>query len=188
MEKRTSIKEWCESRMQYALTRRNNLFDFGKYAIVPNVGWGLGLNHESDLLCLSKKGVFHEVEIKVTMSDLKADTKKCHNHYSKFIKHLWFAIPDTLSIEQSLEFIPDYSGLVVVSAYYVEKDNGIKVKYINKQKYSTKIIRKPRPGLRKGFFDAPKQETIIKFLRLGVLRMWTDTKRFSEFDKQVIMR
>jgi hypothetical protein len=177
---RVPMNEWCESRMQYALTRQNNLFDFGRYAIVPNVSHGLGLEHEPDLLCLSKNGVFHEVEIKVTMSDLKADNKKGHKHYSKFIKHLWFAIPDTLSIEQSLESIPDYAGLVVISTYYSEA--------YYRQRYHTKVIRKPRPKLRKGLFTDPTQETIIKFLRLGVLRMWTDTKRFSEFGKQVIMR
>ena len=58
----------------------------------------------------------------------------------------------------------------------------------SRQKYSTRIIRKPRPKLRKGLFTDPKQDTIIKFLRLGVLRMWTDTHRFKHFDQQVILK
>jgi hypothetical protein len=175
---RVSIQKWCESRMQYAFTRKDNLFDFGRYAVVPNVGWGLGLKHEADLLCLSKAMIFHEVEIKVTLSDLKADKKKWHNHNSKFIKYLWFAVPDILSIDQSLEHIPDYAGLVRVSTYYSD--------IFLKQRYRTEIIRKPK--LRKGLFVKPSQEIIIKFLRLGVLRMWTDTKRFEGFNKQVILR
>jgi len=182
---RIPIQRWTESRMQYALTRKNNLFDFGRYAVVPNIGWGLGLNHEPDLLCLSKTGIFHEVEIKVTMADLKTDKDKWHNHYARFVKHLWFAIPDILDIDKVLNEIPDYAGLVQVSTYYNEYPYNQKY---SRQKYLTHIIRKPRPKLRKGVFTDPKQDTIIKFLRLGVLRMWTDTHRFKHFDRQVILK
>lgn len=175
---RVPINTWCEARMQYALTRKNNLFDFGRYASVPNIGWGLGLEHEADLLCLSNNDMFHEVEIKVSMSDLKHDKDKVHNHYSKFIKYLWFAIPETLSIEKALEEIPSYSGLIQVRSYYSET--------YSKQKYSTKIIRKP--SKKKKLYEKPPQHIVEKFLRLGVLRMWTDTQRFNEFDKKVVLR
>lgn len=183
---RVPISNWCEARMQYALTRKNNLFDFGRYASVPNIGWGLGLRHEADLLCLSNNDVFHEVEIKVSMSDLKHDKDKIHNHYSKFIKYLWFAIPETLSIEKALEEIPEYSGLVQVKIYYSEH---LYYQKYSKQKYLTKIIRKPgrsRPKMK--LYEKPSQHIIEKFLRLGVLRMWTDTQRFNDFDKKVVLR
>ena len=164
--------KYTEDLMQYALTRGGNLFDYGRYAVVPNVSWGLGLNHEADLLCLSRNDVFNEIEIKVSKSDLKKDKEKKWGHYSRFIRHLWFAVPETIDVDFALEHIPEYAGLV-----YVESYKGVR----SSIRFKTRIIRKPRPRRRPGIFQKPETKTIIKFLRLGVLRMWTDTHRFNEY-------
>ena len=154
--------KWTERKMQIALTSRGCLFFFRRYAVVPNVSWGIGLSHEADLLCLSAAGVFHEVEIKVTLADLRAERNKRHTHYNKYIRHLWFAIPDTIDIDAVK--IPDYAGLVVVSMYDVR----------GKDFFKTKIIRRPRPKRRKGaIYEKPSERMIEKFLRLGVMRMWS---------------
>lgn len=164
--------QWCEGRMQYALTRHHNLFSFRRYAVVPNVSWGLGLDHEADLVCLSLSNVFHEIEIKVSLADLRADKNKRSGHYCRFIRHLWFAIPETeIDTDIALGEIPEYSGLVVVRTWpCMDKTIG----------YGTKIIRRPRPKRRPGEFKDPEQRTIIKFLRLGVLRMWTQKREEYE--------
>ena len=169
--------KWSEERMQYALTTAGSLFDFGRYSVVPNVSWGLGLTHEADLLCLSKSGVFHEVEIKVTMSDLKNDKKKKHGHYSRFIKHLWFAIPETIFDPIVFPTIPEHAGLVVVTCGELYSGKGLC--------YRSEVKRRPRPKKNPNYVvcEKPSDKRIIQFLRLGVLRMWTDTKRFEHFKK-----
>lgn len=171
MEKENKIK-WTEQRMQYALTRMGNLFSFRKYIVVTGVGWGLGLRHTIDLLCLSSSNIFHEVEIKISIKDLKAEKRKRHNHYHKNIKHLWFAVPNTLDLQKVQELIPVYAGLVCVSSYCVSKGQCL---------YTTKIICKPKPSKRLGEFLNPTSQFINKFLRLGVMRYWT-SQNFRRFD------
>jgi len=64
--------------------------------IVPNVSWGFGLNYEADLVIVRPSWFCDEIEIKVTIADLKADAKKKHIHDGKMFKRLWFAMPDYL--------------------------------------------------------------------------------------------
>lgn len=67
-----------------------------------HAGHGLYLNHECDLLVLDKNNRFTEVEIKISMSDLKADFKKYHAHKAKYISRLVYAIPHDL-LDKSME-------------------------------------------------------------------------------------
>lgn len=83
------------------------------HLIIPNISWGLGV-HECDLLVLSKSGYATEVEIKVSASDLKADTQKGHGHKSKKIKYLYFAIPSYLC--NYIEFIPKRAGIFIITS------------------------------------------------------------------------
>ena len=46
---------------------------------VPNVSWGL-LNHEADMVVMTKSGYLTEIEIKRSWEDFKADFKKPHEH------------------------------------------------------------------------------------------------------------
>jgi hypothetical protein len=66
-------------------------FNPRRCTIVPNVWWGLGLNHECDLFVMNQTGHAYEVEIKTSRADIKADQKKRHSHNSKFIRRLYFA-------------------------------------------------------------------------------------------------
>ena len=79
--------------------------------IVPNISWGLDL-HEIDLLVLTKSGYAWEIEIKTSLSDLKADKKKKHGHFSNKIHRLYFAVPEELK-EEALMHIPERAGLFV---------------------------------------------------------------------------
>lgn len=92
----------------------NNYFNYNRrYVIVPNISWGLGFQHELDLLVLTNNNHVWEVEIKVSKSDLKADLKKRHGHYSNKIRRLYFAVPKELQ-EDALLLIPERAGLFVV--------------------------------------------------------------------------
>ena len=51
---------------------------------VPNLSWGL-LNHEADLVILTKSGYLTEVEIKRSWEDFKADFKKEHEHKDEHV-------------------------------------------------------------------------------------------------------
>ena len=86
--------------------------------IVPRVDWGLScIFHECDLLILSKAGYATEVEIKVSLSDIKKDLQKRHNHIDKpffagqkhAIKRLYFAVPER---HKESEYIPKHTGII----------------------------------------------------------------------------
>ena len=81
--------------------------------IVPNVYWGLGLRYEVDLLVLTQSKYAYEIEIKTSISDLKADLKKRHQHDSNKFKRLYFAMPLELKLK-ALELIPERAGLFIV--------------------------------------------------------------------------
>jgi hypothetical protein len=81
--------------------------------IVPNVYWGMGFSHELDLLVITKSGYGIEIEIKISRSDMIADTKKSHKHNSPKIKRLYFAIPETL-LDSCFDLIPDEAGILIV--------------------------------------------------------------------------
>jgi len=82
--------------------------------IVPNVFWGLGFNYELDLMIVTKAHYAYEVEIKISISDLKAEKKKKPwAHHDKRIKGLYFAIPDDLK-EKAIPLIDKNAGILTV--------------------------------------------------------------------------
>lgn len=133
-----SVKEELhEGDMQVILAR---YFNSSSNVIVPNVSWGLGL-HEIDLLILTSSNYAWEIEIKISISDLRADKKKHHAHYSNKIKRLYFAIPEKLQ-EGALPLIPERAGLLLVAPnHYVRL---IKAPIINKaaRKFTDKEVQK----------------------------------------------
>lgn len=64
--------------------------------VVPNASFGLGLDHEADLLLVSPRHWLTEVEIKVSRSDFRIDAEKEKWQLpgvSKRIKFFWYAMP-----------------------------------------------------------------------------------------------
>lgn len=122
--------------------------------IVPNIHWGL-LPYEVDLLVLSSKGYATEIEIKVSVSDLKADKLKKHDHSSNLIKRLFFAMPDCL--EKHITHVPAKAGILLVDYYG-------RVKEIRKPKINT-AARKLT------------DKEIHQVLRLGNMRTWNLRKK-----------
>lgn len=114
--------------MQYFGVRKN--------IIVPNVWWGMGMEHEADLIVLTKSNCAYEIEIKVSKSDLKQDLKKEHLHFDKRISRLYFAIPEDLLA--CFDLIPPDAGILLVyqtnKGYAIAKEREAKIH--NNRKFS----------------------------------------------------
>ena len=127
-------------------------FDPRRNLIVPNVSWGMRrLNHECDLLIITKNNYAYEVEIKVDKYDLIKDKLKPHHHKSTLLRKLWFAIPYYL-IDQ-LHHIPADAGILCVGIYPQLR------------------IVKLRDAAVLGDYKITEQER-CDVARLGALRIW----------------
>ncbi len=94
----------------------SKLFNPHLNMIVPNVWWGLGFNHECDLLVCTKGGYCTEIEIKISKADLKRDGLKRHGHGGPRIRRVFFAIPERLLDHEQL--IPETAGIITVKDYW----------------------------------------------------------------------
>jgi hypothetical protein len=132
-------------------------FDTRVNMIIPNVFWGLDLQHECDIFVLTKTGWAYEVEIKIDKYDLKADAKKRHGHNSKLLKRLYFAIPKKL--EPEIKNIPERAGVLVVDS------NGkvSKIREAIQNKLAIKIT----------------DEKALKLGRLAAMRIWNLKKKIK---------
>ena len=70
-------------------------FYIRSHLVVPNVSWGF-LNHEADLLVMSKARLLTEVEIKRSWADFLADFKKGHDHSHPLIAKFYYAVPASI--------------------------------------------------------------------------------------------
>lgn len=125
-------------------------FDTRINMIIPNVFWGLDLQHECDLFILTKTGWAYEVEIKVSKYDLRNDAKKRHGHKSKLLRKLYFAIPEKL--EPEIDNIPEHAGVLVVGV-------GGRVKKAREAEQNKLAIKIPN-------------DKALKLGRLAAMRIW----------------
>lgn len=132
-------------------------YDQRQNLVVPNASWGFKGHHEMDLAVLTKAGFLYEVEIKVSMSDLKADAKKRHGHRSPIVKYLYFAFPEKMW-PKAEEFVPEHAGILVVGK--VENSRG--VYYVIHQK------REPACTQHRRLTDRERYD----LARLGALRVF----------------
>ena len=138
--------------------------------VVPNVSWGFKGMHECDLFVLSKAGYASEIEIKVSKSDLMADKKKKHGHVSKYIKNLFFAIPEKLYTEEIISHIPERAGILMV------KDHiwcGVHTVKKMRDPVSSKTPYKLSQSERMGI------------MRLATMRTWTLKKKIIKMMKEI---
>ena len=85
-----------------------------KNLVVPNVSWGLLHGQEADLLVVYPSNWMHEIEIKVTSQDIKADKGKRKwviGWQDPRIHQFWFAVPEAL---QDHPDIPEHAGIYTV--------------------------------------------------------------------------
>lgn len=161
---------WTEQRMQCALTSFGCLFYFRRYVVVPNVSWGIpGINGEVDLLCMSASRVLHEVEIKISRADIRADARKRHAHMHECVAYSWFAVPDELA-EYALETVPDRFGVIAVRHCPEHRQKAFgDVERLIPARYFTTVKRRPK----KRQAHKISEKTERKLLQLGVMKMWS---------------
>jgi hypothetical protein len=162
-----SYQEMLESRIGTILVKSlpyiyNTEIDMPEHAIIPNVSWGLGLFHEADLLVLDKQNRLTEIEIKITIADLKADFNKKYFHSGKIISRLVYAIPENL-LEQALILIPKKYGIITVN--YSEEYNSGQAKWYRISKHQVNVYT--------GQIETPTDDQIKTLLFLGCMRIWT---------------
>lgn len=150
------------------------LLNYRVYTIVPNVSFGIYLNHECDLLAL-KDNRFLEVEIKISAQDLRKDFEKKHNHRSEHISRLAYAVPEKL-IDLAKELCPAQVGIIGVKWH--------EIKYSNNPKatghYSAYWVRLCRSN--KWTQPVPKNIQ-SKFMSLGCMRIWSLKSKLYKINK-----
>lgn len=100
-------------QIEVAIIKRQE-YNIRSNTVIPNCSWGF-LDHEADLLIMSKSGYLTEIEIKRSLSDLKADFKKKHDHSDDRIKYFYYAVPEKLvqnCIDLCLEHNRVVSGII----------------------------------------------------------------------------
>lgn len=136
--------------------------------IVPNVYWGQKFMHECDILMMTAAGYLTEIEIKVSLSDLKKDKEKEHGHNSIEIKYLYFAIPEYL--EKHVEHIPDRAGIIVI-----REDHGVVS--------TSNIVTKLRPAIiNKGCKPLSDKYQLAK---LGAVRIWHLKRKIFDLKEEL---
>ena len=131
-------------------------FNFKVNVIVPNISWGLGV-HECDIFVIRQSNYAIEVEIKISLSDLKAESKKGHTHSSTKIREFYYAIPNDL-LDSCIEHIPPHAGILTCER---NKYNDIvKTNIYRKAKINTKARKLT-------------DKEVLKACHLGTMRIWS---------------
>lgn len=136
----------------------STLFNKRTDIFVPNVSWGL-LNHEADLVIMTKSGYLTEIEIKRSWEDFKADFKKDHEHKDERVYKLYYCVPR--SIKDKVAGYLTENEIPFTGLLYFSEENVI---YEHNMGGYT---RKWFTGGRKLFLE--EQLTIA---RLGCMRVW----------------
>lgn len=121
--------------------------------------WKNIVNHECDMLIVSKKCYLTEVEIKISLSDLKADFKKEHQHKDENIKNFYYAFPEEMK-EKAIELIPEEAGILIA----VKKHLNDGYEYRDIECYRKSKINKEAKPI--------NDIVLSKIYRLGYLRYW----------------
>lgn len=142
-------------------------FNYRINLIVPNVYWGWNLRHEADLVIARPSGYCDEVEIKVSASDIKADTVKRYDHWENSrILRVWFAVPEELKDHPD---IPEKAGILAVKMN-VSEHRGISFKVTVHRPAAVR----PKDKRRK---ITDKQR--LKLAELAAMRVWALKERLG---------
>lgn len=134
------------------------------WAVCPNVSWGL-LPWEADLVAIGKTGRVHEIEIKISAADLRADIRKQkwkNGGLEGYVHAYWLAVPDKLEALARERCEQIGAGLIVC------RMEGDRVLFCSK---SMEPVKKFRQELKPGMMPEPKARRTALW-RLAALRYW----------------
>ena len=131
------------------------------------------------MLIIRNSGYVVEVEIKISIADLKNDFKKKHGHIDRQnrIKELYYALPDNL-IEKATPIIENHDEKAgIISCRF---DSRIKW-----QPFRSEIIK-----YAKTIKDARKIDLKEKFTlaRLGTLKLWNAKEKLAIRQLSILLR
>jgi len=137
-------------------------FDYRQNLIVPNVSWGFGISYEADMFLVRPSNFIEEIEIKVSMADLKKDKlkDKWGKQFVKTLKKFWYCIPEDLEKHKDKIYqeIPDFAGVLVA-----EYDN-------DRKRYYISVLRQAK--LNKNAVRITDKQR-YNLARLGCMRVWS---------------
>ena len=116
------------------------------------------VTHEGDILSVTKNYFLREIEIKISVSDFKADFKKKHNHEGN-IKQFYYAVPYYI-LDKIKDLVPKQSGILV--AVYENEHWQLK-------RYKKAVDNKSATPI--------DEEKLNKIFRIGYLKYWFYRKR-----------
>lgn len=169
----------------------NSPFYIRKNIVVPNVDWGF-LNHEADLLVLSKSNYLTEVEIKRSWSDFMADFKKKHSHYDPKLSHLYYAVPSSIA-QKVFDWL--YEGELRTERFWTIRSKVQNTTENNPHGCGLIIYEDPSdiypygrcyitaPAARMGDYKVTQAEE-LKLLRLCGMRVWNLKKKVAKLQKK----
>jgi hypothetical protein len=144
-------------------------FDSRLNIIVPNISFGLRGMHECDLFIIKPSAYVIEVEIKISKSDLLADSKKKHDHSDVRIREFYFAIPKNL-LESCEGLIPEHAGILLC-------DRSEQTGLVN-----TITHRKPKINSKSRKLTSAE---ILKVARLGTMRIFPLKRKIIGLNAQI---
>ena len=144
-----------------------------KTLIVPNVSYGFVRWGEIDMLKVEQSRYLTEIEIKVSLSDLKREWKKMRwapvyqDGFRKTIRRYYIAMPEGL-YETGRAVIPDWVGAGILTVRPVEEINGRLTRPYAYEKQKPRINKESKKIT---------IEDLATLGRLGTLRYWSLRRR-----------
>ena len=121
---------------------------------------------------MTKSNYAYEIEIKVSLSDLKQDLKKYHKHKEKMINKLFFAIPTKLLKHKDL--IPEYAGIIEI----IDRNPDLP---LSKDSLACKKIREAQVKSNYKFTDKER----FNLARLGTMRILNLKKEERRLQRRI---
>lgn len=143
--------------------------------ITTNITRNSGVvNHECDILMVSKSNYLTEIEIKVSAEDFKKDFLKKHKHEDKKIKYQYFAVPYNFK-KELIKMIPENFGIIFVEKKKIKDSFCRKVPVIR----TSYVVFKGRDAKINKDFDGYKlsDKQLMNLYRLSAMRYWSAKKR-----------
>lgn len=145
----------------------SGIFNKRNDIIVPNVSWGL-LNHEADMVVMTKSGYLTEIEIKRSWEDFKADFKKGHGHDDVRIYKLYYCVPVSIR-DKVINHFKEICNDMIPGIMTYDDDCNVR---IENNSY-------PYTGGRKLFLE---EQLIIA--RLGCMRIWNLKQKLIDHEQR----